>query len=100
MPVYVYQVIEADGSEGEVFELEQGMKESALTGHPITGQPVRRVYQPPNIASRYTPGQTAKKLDDKNIERAGFTKYVRDKQTGNYHRTAGKAGPSQIRRQD
>ncbi len=90
MPIYVYQVIGPDGGEGECFEIEQSMKDEALTKHPRTGEPVRRVYQTPNLATRYTPGATRNKLETKNVERAGFTKYERDKLTGQYHRTAGK----------
>ncbi|GHB90230.1 FmdB family zinc ribbon protein [Cerasicoccus arenae] len=89
MPIYVYQVINPDGSEGDCFEIEQPMSDSALTKHPRTGEPVRRVYQAPNLATRYTPKGTQKKLETKNVERAGFTKYERDKLTGQYHRTAG-----------
>lgn len=96
MPIYVYETITPDGSAGERFELEQSMKEDALTKHPVSGLPVRRVYLPPNLASRYTPGQTRKKVDNKNLEAKGFTKYERDKLTGRYHRVAGKEGPSSL----
>lgn len=90
MPIYVYQVIRPDGSDGECFEVEQSMKDEPLATHPRTGEPVRRVFQPPNLATKYTPGATKSKLDTKNVEKAGFTKYERDKLTGQYHRVAGK----------
>lgn len=96
MPIYVYQVIRKDGSEGETFEVEQSMSADALKTHPVTGEPVKRVFQPPNIATKHTPGATKKQLDDKNVEKAGFTKYVRDKMTGRYHKTAGKEGPDTL----
>jgi hypothetical protein len=89
MPVYVYQEILEDGSEGEMIEIEQPMSAALLTRHPITGRPVRRVYQPPSVTTKYTPGRSQKMLSEKNVARAGFTKYVRDKQTGTYHKTAG-----------
>ncbi|WOO40967.1 hypothetical protein [Rubellicoccus peritrichatus] len=89
MPVYVYEVILEDGSGGQVFEIEQSMKDPALETHPQTGEPVRRVYQPPNLGTRYTPGSTKSKLETKNVEKAGFTKYEKDKLTGKYHKTAG-----------
>ena len=98
MPIYVYRVIHEDGSEGETFELLQSMKDRALTVHPETGERIRRVYQPPNLASKYTPGQTRSKLENKNVEKAGFTKYERDKLTGTYHRTAGKGGPESFKK--
>lgn len=99
MPVYVYEIVKPDGSAGPRFEVEHSMQEPALTVHPATGEPIRRIYEPPNLTTRYTDGALRKKLDDKNIERAGFTKYVRDKVTGNYHKTAGKdaAAPETFR---
>jgi hypothetical protein len=89
MPVYVYQEINPDGSEGELLEVEQPMSAKTLTKHPVTGRPLRRVYLPTSVATKYTPGQTQKKISDKNLEKTGFTKYVRDKLTGTYHKTAG-----------
>ncbi len=40
MPTYVYETI---SSTPERFELRQGFDEPALTTHPQTGEPVRRV---------------------------------------------------------
>ena len=90
MPVYVYEVITSDENGGERFEIEQPMSDPALTRHPRTGEPVRRVYLPPNLATKYTPGSTRNKLSNTNVEKAGFTKYERDKLTGTYHKVAGK----------
>jgi hypothetical protein len=90
MPIYVYETINPDGTGGDRFDLQ----------HPETGQPVRRVMLPPNLASRYTPGQTRKRLDNKSVEKAGFTKYERDRSTGKYHRVAGNKGPETITRPD
>lgn len=98
MPIYVYEVIQADGQPGARFEIQQSMTEPALTAHPETGEPVRRVFLPPNLATRYSPAQTRKRLDNKNLDKAGFTKYERDKLTGRYHRTAGSNGPDTIQR--
>lgn len=98
MPTYCYQVIQPDGSPGESFEIEQSMHDAPLTAHPHSGLPVRRVILPPNLATRYTPGQTRDRLDNKSIEKAGFTKYERDKMTGTYHRVAGKGGPSSFKK--
>ena len=96
MPIYVYEIVNQDGSGGDRFEIQQSMKDEALTEHPATGDAVRRVMLPPNLATRYTPGQTKDRLDNKNVEKAGFTKYEKDKSTGKYHRVAGKAGPEVI----
>ncbi len=98
MPIYVYEVIQADGSGGDRFEVTQPMAESALTRHPLTDEPVRRVILPPNLSTKHTPGKTRDRLENKNVEKAGFTKYERDKLTGTYHRVAGKEGPTSFRK--
>lgn len=46
MPVYVYRNL----TTGETFELEQRITEPALTAHPETGDPVKRLIQPVGIA--------------------------------------------------
>jgi predicted nucleic acid-binding Zn ribbon protein len=46
MPVYVYRNLKT----GETFELEQRITESALSSHPQTGDPVKRLIQPVGIA--------------------------------------------------
>lgn len=74
------------------------MKDDPLQRHPDTGEPVRRVLQAPNLSTRHTPGSESKRLDNKNVEKAGFTKYEKDKLTGQYHRVAGKEGPATIKR--
>jgi hypothetical protein len=89
MPIYVYQEILEDGSDGELLEIDQPMSAAALTRHPITGRPVRRIYLAPAVNAKYTPGRTKSMLTEQNVAKAGFTKYVRDKQTGTYHKTAG-----------
>lgn len=46
MPVYVYRNL----TTNETFELEQRITEAALTEHPETGDPVKRLIQPVGIA--------------------------------------------------
>jgi putative FmdB family regulatory protein len=46
MPVYVYQGLES----GQTFSLEQRISEAALTHHPETGEPVKRLIGKPAIA--------------------------------------------------
>ncbi len=46
MPVYVYRNLKT----GETFELEQRITEPALTEHPESGDPVKRLIQPVGIA--------------------------------------------------
>ncbi|HBE69817.1 MAG TPA: hypothetical protein DDW52_16855 [Planctomycetaceae bacterium] len=44
MPTYVYETIPQNGAEKPTqFEVVQRMADKALTEHPETGQPVRRV---------------------------------------------------------
>jgi len=91
MPVYVYQVIKKDGSEGEIFEVFQEMKEAPLKRHPETGEPVKRLITAPNLPSKYTDARTKNILSDKNLEQKGFTKYVKAGD-GKYEKRTGK-GP-------
>ncbi|MHC4415015.1 MAG: FmdB family zinc ribbon protein [Planctomycetota bacterium] len=95
MPTYVYQVIKDDGSEGETFEVFQKMSDAPLTAHPETGKPVRRIFQPPNIAGHWSESATKQRLSDKNLDRLGFTKYERAGK-GRYEKRAGR-GPQSIR---
>lgn len=97
MPTYVYEVITENGEEGERFEVIQLMSEEPLSAHPETGEPVRRVILPPNIAGRWTDRTVNKNVnDDGKLERLGFTKYVKT-ETGRYEKTIG-AGPDVIKR--
>lgn len=47
MPTYVYEVVKPDGTAEPAsrFEIEQSIKADALTKHPESGKPVRRVIQ-------------------------------------------------------
>lgn len=92
MPVYVYETIRT----GERFECIQSMREDPLTQHPDTLEPVRRVILPPNLGTKHTPGREKKLVSNENVEKAGFTKYEKDKVTGKYNRVAGKNGPSSL----
>lgn len=46
MPIYVYRNLVS----GETFEIEQRITEDALSVHPETGEPVKRLIQPVGIA--------------------------------------------------
>ena len=94
MPIYVYQVITDDGSEGACFEVVQKMSDEALTKHPATGAPVRRIPQAPTIPGHGSDHATKKMLNDKNLDRIGFTKYERAGD-GHYEKKAG-SGPNVI----
>ncbi len=96
MPLYVYEFVLPDGSGGEQFELLQKMSDAALTKHPDTGKPVRRVFGEPNAPRAWTDSQGAAKISDKNLASKGFTKYVKTG-NGSYEKTAGD-GPKKIQR--
>lgn len=90
MPVYVYQILNADGSAGGSFEIEQPANAPALTAHPLTGAPVQRVIQTAHIAGTHNERLTREKLNSASeLSRLGFTRYERDNSTGDYHKTAG-----------
>ena len=94
MPTYVYQIINDDGSDGDTFEVVQKMADPALTEHPETGQPVRRVPVAPHIAGEYSDSATKSKLTDSNLDRLGFTKY-KNVGDGHFEKRAG-SGPDVI----
>ncbi len=44
MAIYVYETIPvAEGQPVRTYEISQSMKDAALTKHPETGEPIRRV---------------------------------------------------------
>tara|TARA_B100001248_G_scaffold262669_1_gene260619 strand:- start:11620 stop:11934 length:315 start_codon:yes stop_codon:yes gene_type:complete len=98
MPTYVYQIINPDGTEGDCFEVVQSISEASLTEHPETGQPVRKVFLPPNLGTKHTEGKTKDLLSNENIAKSGLAKYEKDKLTGTYHKVLGDTGPDTIQR--
>ncbi len=97
MPMYVYEVIRDDGQQGERFELRQSIHDKALTHHPETGLPIKRVIQAAFVAGSHSQMQISNRLKDPaKLEQLGFTKYEKQSD-GTYQKTAGK-GPDMIRR--
>jgi hypothetical protein len=96
MPLYVYEVVQPDGTGGEQFEVLQMMSDAALTKHPETGAPVRRIFGEPNAPRTWTDSQGKAAVSDKNLASKGFTKYVKTGQ-GTYEKTAG-TGPKNLKR--
>ena len=95
MPIYVYEVITKDNSEGETFEIFQSMADAPLTKHPESGLPIRRVFQAPAIGGKWSDSAMGKSVaDDKKLDKMGFTKYVKAGD-GFYEKRAGK-GPDVI----
>ncbi len=96
MPMYVYEIVLADGSGGAQFEVFQKMADDPLTKHPETGEPVRRVFSEPSAPRAWTDTQGKAATSDKNLAAKGFTKYVKTC-NGTYEKTAG-AGPKKLKR--
>lgn len=94
MPIYVYEVLLEDGEPGQIFEVMQKMTDPPLIAHPTTGQPVRRVIQPPHISGKWSEAEARHQLSDKNLEEKGLTKYVKAGD-GYYEKRAGQ-GPDVI----
>ncbi len=78
MPVYKYITIEPDGSEGEVFEVEQSIASDPIKFHPENGKPVKRVFDAPNINIEYTAGKEKSLSDMRRIRAAGFRVLKKD----------------------
>ena len=51
MPIYEYEILNQDGTAKGIFETTQKMSEPALTKHPVTGEPVRRILSRTFIGS-------------------------------------------------
>ncbi len=96
MPIYVYEVIQADGRGGETFEWLQGIHDAPLTEHPETGAAVRRLITAANMGGSWSDAKAASSLSNKNLAEKGFTKYVKAGD-GKYEKAAGK-GPDVISR--
>jgi hypothetical protein len=94
MPLYLYEEVLPDGTGGEQFELLQPISAATYTEHPDTGVPVRRLIGVPNAPKSWTDSQGKTKTSDPNLERLGFTKYVKGSD-GKYDKLFGK-GPSKI----
>ncbi len=73
MPTYLYAIVHPDGSLGATFEVFQRMTDDALTKHPESGEPVRRVPVAPQVQTSTDKGR----FSNSNLERLGFTKYER-----------------------
>ena len=95
MPTYLYEVL--NGSEPtEIFEIDQDFRDSPLTFHPITKEPVRKILSPSTISLKHTDSSEKRILSNANLSKHGFNKYEKSDDTGTFDRTAGKEGPRTI----
>lgn len=99
MPTYVYEVLTPKGEgTGRHFEHVQSMADPALTEHPETGEPVRRVPVMPAIAGSMSDLRKGN-LSDRKLEKLGFTQFTRQRD-GSYERRFGKFGTPTIPKAD
>lgn len=96
MPIYEYAIIHPDGSLGERFEIMQSMSDDALTTHPESGKPIKRLISSPSLNLQHGEATEKSKLSDKNLDRLGFTKYQKSGDN-TWEKRAGK-GPDSITR--
>jgi hypothetical protein len=99
MPMYEYVVLRKDGSEGARFEVIQSMQAPALTKHPETGEPVRRVISrvgPPQVIGGTR--QIKPDMSDRRLEKLGFTKYKKTGGPGRKYEKVAGDGPDSIQR--
>lgn len=97
MPTYVYEVVGREGDASACFEVEQRMSDPPLSVHPETGEPVRRVIQPPHIGGRWTElTASGREAKQKRMADLGFTKYAKT-ESGRYEKVSG-PGPKEISR--
>jgi predicted nucleic acid-binding Zn ribbon protein len=92
MPLYVYEVVNPDGTGGARFEVLQAMADAPLAVHPETGEPVRRIPTTASLPLRHGSRAEARRIGDKNLDRLGFTKYE-NVGNGRFERRTG-AGPA------
>ena len=82
MPMYVYEVLSAEGVPVDQFEIIQRITDPALTVHPETGQPVRRMLTAPFVSKKSTGELPKADLSDGRLENLGFTKYKKARDGG------------------
>lgn len=85
MPIYTYTTIEPDGTEPEIFEVEQSITAKPLEFHPENNKPVKRIYDSPNINIQWTQGKEKKLSDIANIKKAGFKVLQKDPISNTYY---------------
>jgi len=76
MTTYTYRLLNADGTDGDLVEVDQPFAAPALTHHPETGHLMRRTIEcAPNIGGRWSERGGAASLSAENLARNGFSRY-------------------------
>lgn len=94
MALYRYEVLDEEGRVVEVYEAEQSSGDPPLKRHPITGEKMRRAFTAPSLNTKYTDWDG--RLENDNLNKAGFTRYEKDKTTGRYFKSNRGAGPDEL----
>lgn len=92
MPIYEYEILDADGRPVARKELLQRIADPPLTRDPETGLPMRRVISQVALTLKHSTLREKRSLSADNLSRHGFTRYERASD-GAYVRTAGRDGP-------
>jgi hypothetical protein len=82
MPLRRYIVIQADGSDGQEFEVDLPLDATDFKTHPVTGEPCRRVLDAPTLTIRYGEGAMKQSFSDQRLSQAGFQKLEKDGEGG------------------
>jgi hypothetical protein len=73
MPIRRYRVLESDGREAEVLEVEQPMGSPDLERHPLDGRELRKLLETPSVGGKWSDGGMSQRLKE-----GGFRKLEKD----------------------
>lgn len=75
MPIRRYRVLEKDGQEAEILEVEQPMGSPDLERHPLDGRDLRKLIETPGIGGKWSDRSLSNRLKE-----GGFRKMEKDGQ--------------------
>jgi len=73
MPIRRYRVLEKDGQEAEILEVEQPAGSPDLERHPLDGRALRKLLEAPSVGGKWSDRGMASRLKD-----GGFRKMEKD----------------------
>lgn len=89
MPLYKYLILN-NSINPEYIEIEQSVNDSPLKTHPLTGEPVQKVFQSPSLTLKYSSANEKKTLSPDHLEKNGFSVLQKDTNSKEYIQTVGK----------
>ena len=90
MAVFQYVVLNGKTTP-DFIEIEQASGEKALSHHPITGEPIKRVLSAPSLTLKHSSEKESKILSHDNLVKNGFSIFEKDSSTGSYSQTIGQS---------